>query len=563
VEKGGGGGEGILLSLLAASLLLLAQPPFQFILLPFLALTPLVAALGRLSRGPGERGPERPLEPLGQSRPTRRTGPGEPREAKRKAFRVENAGERASRTSLWYGLSFGLLYWGVLLSWVPLEVGPEFSWAFPGYLAQVGLLSLLTALMAWCTHLLNRRRGVPLFLAFPLAWVGMEWLKAHFPFGLSFPWLGLGITLTAWPEWLGMAEWVGESGVSFWLALVNGLLGSAFLGGELRANAAPSGTLARRLRLTSLGVLAAGLPAFLGVARSRTLSLEPGPRVAVVGTHVSGSLRRDPVAGSAAALEQVEGLLEGLGPGEADLVILPEALVGIPLDESSAAAFRNRLVKLARSLETPVLFGALGGGTEGQRPANSAFLLGPQGGIQARYDKVRLVPGMEWGGYRKGRDSRTLGMGRMALGLLICYESIFGSLSRSYGKQGGTLLVNLTSDVWFGTWDSWPGRGFLTQHPAHLVMRAVETRMGVARAANGGVSLLLDPLGRPLTAPLSPGPGLALSPVPLGPGPTLFSRTGDLAGPAAVFGLLALLVPWGTLLGVLRDRFGHEGDRAG
>ena len=154
----------LVLSPFSALLLLLAQPPFHFILLPFTALVPLVVA----------------LEGVG-------------------------AHEVPGRRAAWMGLIMGACYWGVLLLWVPMEVGPRFSWAYPGYLGQVGLLSGLMALMAWSTHAL--RATLPLPLALPLAWVSMEWLKGHFPLGLSFPWLGLGISLTSWPQALGLAEW--------------------------------------------------------------------------------------------------------------------------------------------------------------------------------------------------------------------------------------------------------------------------------------------------------------------------------------------------------------------
>ena len=497
--------KGFFYSLLSAALLLLAQPPFQFILLPFLALTPLAVALGQPSRRPA-----------------------------------------------WYGLLFGLFYWGVLLLWVPLEVGPRFSWAFPGYMAQVGLLSGLSALMAWCAHRLRAVKGLPLYLAFPLAWVGMEWLKAHFSFGLAFPWLGLGMTLTAWPEFLGLAEWTGEAGVAFWLALVNGLLAMAFLDGsrerefegEMGEFPGPQGP-ARRLRWISLAALVGVGPAFLGLLRARTLPTHPGPRVAVVGTGVPASLRLKPVEGTQEALREAREMLQTLPAGAVDLAVLPEAVVGLPLEDEGARIFRRELAGVARSLRAPLLFGALGGSGGDPRllPTNSAFLMDSLGILRGRYDKVRLVPGMEWGGYRAGEPGQVLEVDGMRLGPLICYESIFGSLARMYGQSGAVLLVNLTSDVWFGGPEAWPGRGFLAQHPSHLVMRAVETRTGVARAANGGLSLLLDPLGKALTEPLPPGPGMALATVPVVQGSTLFSRTGDLVGPACVIFLLVLLLP--------------------
>src|SRR2546430_359757 len=74
-------------------------------------------------------------------------------------------------------------------------------------------------------------------------------------------------------------------------------------------------------------------------------------------------------------------------------------------------------------------------------------------------------------------------------GVMICYESAFEDLARGYRRRGAEFLVNITNDAWYGR-TAGP-----YQHAAHLVMRAIETRMGIARAANDGISEFLDPLG--------------------------------------------------------------------
>jgi len=486
------------LPLLSALLLLLAQPPFNFIILPFTALVPLVVALESIGTGGG-------------------------------------AGRRAA----WTGLLFGALYWGVLLLWVPLVVAPRFPWAYPGYLVQVSLLSGLMALMAWSTHRLHTGLRVPLPLALPLAWVAMEWLKGHFPLGLSFPWLGLGISLTSWPELLGLAEWTGEGGVAFWLAAVNGLLGAGVV--SVIRRRAGGGDRNKPGWVFGLALVVAVVPALLGAARTRKLPLVEGPRVAVVGTGVPAALRLREVEGSWEAMAQVESSLLGLEAGEVDLVVLPEGTVSLPLDGPEGMPFRRALGRLARAVGAPLLVGGLGGAEEVGLPTNSAFIVQADGTLGARYDKVRLVPGMEWGKYTPGEVGATLEVGGATVAPLVCYESLFGGLTLAQRQRGADLMVNLSSDVWFGE-DGGVGGGFLRQHPAHLVMRAVETRMGVARAANGGVSLLLDPRGMPLVPSLQPGPGLIHARIPVMEEETLFAATGDLVGPLALLLSLSLLL---------------------
>jgi apolipoprotein N-acyltransferase len=262
-------------------------------------------------------------------------------------------------------------------------------------------------------------------------------------------------------------------------------------------------------------------------------------------------LRLQRVEGSVAALGQIEPLVESLQDGRVDLVVLPEATVALPLDGGPGGPFRKTLMELSRTAGAPLLVGALGtdpgassrGPSPGEdlpeAPTNSAFLVDPTG-VAARYDKVRLVPGMEWGKYVRGEEGEILEADGWRLAPAICYESLFASGVRAQGRKGAKILMNLSSDVWFGEGSGVQGV-FLHQHPAHLVMRAVETRMSVARAAYGGVSLLLDPVGRHLVPPLPPGVGMIQARLPVFEGMTFFSMTGDLVGPLSLLILLSLL----------------------
>ena len=123
------------LTALSAVLLVLAQPPFHAPLLPFLALVPFSVVLGSLP--PGRQG-----------------------------------GLQAAQS----GLLFGLVFWGVELVWVPVQVGAHFSWAYAGYALLLVLLGGLAGLFAWMVHFLHRNRRVPLVLALPLGWVAVEWV---------------------------------------------------------------------------------------------------------------------------------------------------------------------------------------------------------------------------------------------------------------------------------------------------------------------------------------------------------------------------------------------------
>jgi apolipoprotein N-acyltransferase len=433
------------------------------------------------------------------------------------------------------GFAFGLVFWGTALIWIPLVVGPSFSWALPGYALLLALLGGLSGAFGWTFHHLHRDRGVPVALALPLAWVAFEWVKAHFPMDLSFPWLGLAVTLTGWPELLGVGEWIGEEGVAFWLAGANGLLAGAILGSREDRGALP----------WFFFILACVLPGALGLLRNRTLPLSEGPRIAVVGTQVPRQLAGQPGESIQAGLLQVSEALESLSPGSVDLVLLPEATLPVPIGEPLARGPLDTLRAWSRRLESPVAFGALGrpasSGGEGM-VTNSAFLVLPEVDSIQRYDKEQLVPAMEGGKYWRGRESQVFRLGKWVAGPLICYESLFAGLARDRRRGGARVLLNLSSDVWFGGNSTPVGSLFLDQHPSHLILRAVETRMAVARSANGGTSLLLDPRGRLVGEPLPPGSGLLVGRPPVFNGKSLFTRSGPWVGLASLLGCTFLIL---------------------
>ena len=137
-----------------------------------------------------------------------------------------------------------------------------------------------------------------------------------------------------------------------------------------------------------------------------------------------------------------------------------------------------------------------------------------------------------------GTPGKVLRMGPLALGPLICYESIFPELARAMRLNGARLLVNQTNDAWFGR-TSAP-----YQHLSHLQLRAVENRMACARAANTGISGFVLPSGRLIQSTGIYQPGLESARLPLMESLTFFTRHGDIIGPGALAAALFLLTPW-------------------
>jgi apolipoprotein N-acyltransferase len=202
---------------------------------------------------------------------------------------------------------------------------------------------------------------------------------------------------------------------------------------------------------------------------------------------------------------------EAAGAG-ARLVIWPESSVPGFFDHSPRLAAQLRA--LAEQLDIFLIFGNddVRLDPEGSRRILvGAKMLAPDGELTLRYHKINLVPFGEYvplkslftlGGRFTGRVVRQVadfepGAGPVVarlegdrLGVFICYEAIFPDLSRAYADAGAGLLVNITNDGWYGR-SSAP-----YQHFAMARFRAVETGRYLARAANTGISAVIDPLGR-------------------------------------------------------------------
>ncbi|HSG06788.1 MAG TPA: hypothetical protein VLA36_00420, partial [Longimicrobiales bacterium] len=133
------------------------------------------------------------------------------------------------RSAVRGSLVFGAVYFGLLFYWILVALIWFTKMAILAFLGSMLMLCGAAALFGWMFHRAVHEVRAPLWLALPVTWTATEWFRAHWPGPLAFPWLGLGSSLTGFPELVGMAELVGSRGVTFWLALVNGLLATLFV----------------------------------------------------------------------------------------------------------------------------------------------------------------------------------------------------------------------------------------------------------------------------------------------------------------------------------------------
>ena len=186
------------------------------------------------------------------------------------------------------------------------------------------------------------------------------------------------------------------------------------------------------------------------------------------------------------------------------------------------------------------------------RAYNSIYVIDHDGSVLSVYDKLHLVPFGEYlpfqdlmeklgfvqltkvhGGFIAGQRRHALDIPNAPRALpLICYEAIFpGDIDIHDDRPG--WIINLTNDGWFGI-STGP-----YQHLQQARLRAIEQGLPVIRAANTGISAVIDPLGR-LVVRLGLGvEGVLDSGLPSANPPTIYARTGDI--PVAIIVAIALI----------------------
>jgi apolipoprotein N-acyltransferase len=247
--------------------------------------------------------------------------------------------------------------------------------------------------------------------------------------------------------------------------------------------------------------------------------------------------------------------------GHLDLIIWPETAA--PFYFQQPGALRDKLLGTVESLDVPLLFGSPAYRMEekGFAYLNSAYLVAPSAGGSVetldRYDKLHLVPFGEYvplknilffvskltegvGDFSAGEGIKSLVVktpsGDMALGPLICYEGIFPNLVRQFVKGGADVLVNITNDAWYGR-SSAP-----YQHLSAVAFRAVENGVYLIRAANTGITAIVDPLGRVVKATDIFVEGQLSGEIYISGKKTVYTRFGDIfAIAASVISLFAIM----------------------
>ncbi len=410
-----------------------------------------------------------------------------------------------------------------VLHWIYV-VSVEYGHAHPvvGVLAPVllasyvaGFTAAFAALFAWWSE-----RGLGSPPAAAVAWTALDYLRSFLFTG--FPWATLGYAQHQNAALMELAAWTGVYGLCFVSVLGGAALASLYrCWREPEASEhAAAGSRAARSRLgVALASLAAVALVLLVGAVSARRPEAPGServRVGVIQGSIEQGVKWSP-DWREQSLARYEALSRQAAAEGARLLVWPETAVPGALERD--ASLRARLLSLARELDVALVVGGVGVSPElehsGLRYYDSAFVVEPQGELGERYDKTHLVPFGEYlpfrallGGFlgalargiapddvSAGAAPRSVEVpladgSRIRVGIPICYELLFPDLVRRFANSGASLLLAVTNDAWYGR------TGAPYQFLAITALRAAETRLATARAANTGVSAFIDARGR-------------------------------------------------------------------
>ncbi|ROU03566.1 apolipoprotein N-acyltransferase [Histidinibacterium lentulum] len=324
------------------------------------------------------------------------------------------------------------------------------------------------------------------------------------------------------------------------LAQIGGALGLTAL--TLGIASLPALRLSRPLRIASAaGALAVVWLGGMALDRSAPVPAADAPVVRIVQPNAPQDEKWVPGRAEMFFDRALGFTAEGAAP---DLVVWPET--SVPWFLSEAAPELALIAEAARG--APAIVGIQR--SEWPRFWNSLAVVAPDGSVADVYDKSHLVPFGEYvpfagllgrfgihglaanegGGFTAGPGGRTVEIPGLGPALpLICYEGIFAEEVRAVSPRAG-LMVLITNDAWFGE-VSGP-----YQHLVQARFRSIEMGLPMVRAANTGVSAVIDARGGLVTAiPLGEA-GWRDAPLPSALAPPLYARLGDLP----LLGLLLL-----------------------
>ncbi len=488
-----------------------------------------------------------------------------------------------SRAAIYFGAWLGgFAFWLLALNWILcIDATAAVAWV-----AMAFALSLLwPAFLAITRHAVGRL-DLPVMLVAPIVWTAIEYVRAYLLTG--FPWYYLAHSQYRQLALIQVADFAGSLGLSLLMAAANAFVADALTLPLLRpTRRGPRLTRPMGRRAVILAVALASTLGY-GLFRLRTARFEPGPTVGLIQSSQMQRYRSDSTAEQIVEEFQILIARASRSNPRPTLIVWPETAYPygyVAIDpqlapdefgrqvkalspEDSAAdwlakrdSINSHLHQWVNAMGIPMVVGST---TYDFRPGgldkyNSAILFEPEKSTIQSYHKLHLVPFGEYvpllqtfpwlvalTPYRNGHiPSLTFGgtpswfdEGKYRYATAICFEDTVPQVTRRLFSEvpdgrSPDVLLNLSNDGWFTTLDRDKQVRGSSEHEMHLavsVFRSVEHRVPLARAANTGISAVIDGNGRIVESLPSGKSDLLVVNVPLDPRTGLYTTLGDWVG---------------------------------
>ncbi|HET8783132.1 MAG TPA: apolipoprotein N-acyltransferase [Pyrinomonadaceae bacterium] len=341
-----------------------------------------------------------------------------------------------------------------------------------------------------------KRWGQWAVLLAPLFWTAFEWVRLGVTGQL---WNALGYSQAFHPLLIEPASWGGVYAVSFLIVVVNSAIVLVLTKPEGRRVAAA---------LPLIAFVFGSMPLSALVSNPRLWLSDYHPSVCVVAVQPNVPMTFKSPEEMKQLLERhlslsLSGLKQCPGDAKQRLVIWPES----PMNFTYAIdrTFQELVRRFSLENNTYLLFNSLEPAPNGGS-YNSALLINGDAAI-VQYDKIRLMPFGEYvplpqwlpgaslitglvGEFTPGTKYTLMPVGSYQLGVFICIESAYPWITREMTSRGADLLINISNDGYLGP------TAVMRQHLANAVFRAVENGRPVMRVTNTGLTAQIDAIGK-------------------------------------------------------------------
>jgi len=396
---------------------------------------------------------------------------------------------------------FGFFFTLFSIYWVAM-VSP------PGMIAAVIIVAFYYAVPLTIFNRLYKIKPVYGFVLLPFLWTGMEYFRTLSEF--AFPWSDLGYTQAYYTYVLQIVSVISVHGLTFLIVTVNVLILQIF-----RRTISPE----KRVTAFFVSVAVVSLVTAYGWIEIPRFPVQGDYKIALLQGSVP--LKVKWAEGNADySYRLYDSLAQSVVDDSVKLIVWPETSAPAYLTHSQHGL--NAIGGIARRSQSYHLVGALGATVDerGERHYNSCYQFNPQGQVDLRYDKTKLVPFAEhvpyqdklpflqegflkkyltfietygvqwWSDFYPGDSAKLFNLPDAGYSVLICFECTFPEYVRAMIRNGAEFLVGITNDTWFGRSVG------VHMHSRMFITRAVENRCWAVRVANSGLSYVVDDYGR-------------------------------------------------------------------